>query len=226
MNLDERLKKAQRLEKIPTYYLSEYIWRVLIIQKLILIPLAKTSITPNQVTAMGGIFVILSFLSLYLGHNVIAGFCYLAYSILDHTDGILARYKNLKSKLGSWMDSITDYIAWNGIFIFAYFIYDTSMFSLIFVLLSMNIYVQSGKRIFQKKLATLKTIHRFGIKKWFLERGFILGIDASLLAILISVMLFTAKVEFFCYLIGGIYIFEFIHRSIELYINIRLEKKD
>ena len=73
---------------------------------------------------------------------------------------------------------------------------------------------------------TLKTIHRFGIKKWFLERGFILGIDASLLAILISVMLFTAKVEFFCYLIGGIYIFEFIHRSIELYINIRLEKKD
>ena len=99
MNLDERLKKAQRLEKIPTYYLSEYIWRVLIIQKFILIPLTKTSITPNQVTAMGGIFVILSFLSLYLGHNVIAGFCYLAYSILDHTDGILARYKNLKSKL-------------------------------------------------------------------------------------------------------------------------------
>ena len=76
MNLDERLKKAQRLEKIPTYYLSEYIWRVLIIQKLILIPLTKTSITPNQVTAMGGIFVILSFLSLYLGHNVIAGFWY------------------------------------------------------------------------------------------------------------------------------------------------------
>ena len=49
MDLDEKLKKAQRLEK-KSYYISEYLFRVLIIQKFILLPLAKTPITPNFIT--------------------------------------------------------------------------------------------------------------------------------------------------------------------------------
>ncbi|ECL2930137.1 hypothetical protein FSR86_08420, partial [Campylobacter jejuni] len=60
MNLDEKLKKNERLENKRSYYISEYIIRVLIIQKFILLPLVqRTNIKPNQVTITAGFFALL-----------------------------------------------------------------------------------------------------------------------------------------------------------------------
>jgi len=73
--------------------------------------IADTGITPNQVTA----------LSLVLGLGVAAIFAYGTWTwlaigavllqvsfILDCVDGQLARYKDLKSNFGGWLDSMTD----------------------------------------------------------------------------------------------------------------------
>lgn len=70
--------------------------------------LAKTGITPNQVTVLNFIiFVPLILYSLIQGtyiNNLIALFFISGYSIFDSVDGLLARMKSLESKLGDWLD--------------------------------------------------------------------------------------------------------------------------
>ena len=62
--------------------------------------------------------------------------------------------------------------------------------------------------------------------KWFLDRGFLLGIDASLLAILISTGIMLGAFELMCYVVGGIFLFDLCYRLIELYANIKGRKND
>lgn len=225
MDLDEKLKKAQRLEK-KSYYISEYLFRVLIIQKFILLPLAKTPITPNFITILSAIFAVLSFYFIYLGHFICAGLLFLVYSLLDHIDGMLARYKNLSSKIGKLLDASVDNLTFNGIFIFLFFCDLISLQACIFALVSMNIYNCITTFYILNQLRKLKSIKRFGLKKWFLDRGFLLGIDASLLAILISAGIMLGAFELMCYVVGGIFLFDLCYRLIELYANIKERKND
>ncbi|MBZ7936504.1 CDP-alcohol phosphatidyltransferase family protein [Campylobacter sp. B0100352/1] len=222
MDLDEKLKKNERLENKRSYYISEYIIRVLIIQKFILLPLAeKTNIKPNQVTITAGIFAFLSLVALYNHYAILAGILYLIYHFLDNIDGMLARYKNLSSKLGHLLDNIVDILSFNGAFIVAYLAYQVSIFSIFFVIFAMNLHAVICSQIIVKKLRTLKTVKRYGVKKFFLDRGFILGIDPTLLSILIILSFITECFTFFFYLIGLIYLFDLLYRSIELYRNLK-----
>ena len=70
--------------------------------------LAKTKVTPNQVTwAVFGI-VLLSFVSFFLGHNIIAGLLVQLSAIVDCVDGSLARLKDMTSEFGGFLDSVLD----------------------------------------------------------------------------------------------------------------------
>ena len=221
MDLDEKLKKSQRLEA-KSYYITEYIFRVLIVQKIILIPLSKTPITPNFITICSSLCAMYSFYCIYSDSFVLAGLFYILYSLLDHTDGILARYKNLYSKFGKFLDDVLDILAFNGVFILLCALKLISLQTCIFVLLAMNIHNYTASLYILKKLKQLKQIKRFGLKKWFLDRGFLLGIDASLLGILISLGLMFEIFELICYIIGGIYIFDLLYRLYELWRNLKL----
>lgn len=225
MDLDEKLKKEQRLEN-KSYYITEYLFRVLIIQKFILLPLAKTPITPNTITILSAIFAALSFYLVYLGHFISAGLLFLVYSLLDHIDGMLARYKNLSSKIGKFLDVSVDNLTFNGIFILLFICDLASLQACVFALVAMNIYGGITTFYILKQLRKLKSIKRFGLKKWFLDRGFLLGIDASLLAILISAGIMLGAFNLMCYLIGGIFLFDLCYRLIELYANIKMQKND
>ncbi|KAA6225437.1 MULTISPECIES: CDP-alcohol phosphatidyltransferase family protein [unclassified Campylobacter] len=216
MNLDEKLKKDQRLESKKSYYLSEYLLRVLIIQKFILLPLAKTKITPNQITILAGIFVLISFVFISLKMAFVAGIFFLLYDFLDHIDGMLARYKNMSSKFGKFLDEFVDNIAFNGVFILIFFCFETNLYALIFILFIMNLHGIIASFVIVPRLKKLKTIKRFGLKKFLLDRGFILGIDASLLSFLIALSLFTKYFDAFFILIGLIYAFDIVYRLIEL----------
>ncbi|EGF1230149.1 CDP-alcohol phosphatidyltransferase family protein [Campylobacter jejuni] len=222
MDLDEKLKKNERLENKRSYYISEYIIRVLIIQKFILLLLVqRTNIKPNQVTITAGVFALLSLIALYNHYAILAGILYFVYHFLDNIDGMLARYKNLSSKLGHFLDNIVDILAFNGAFIVAYLAYQIPIFPIIFVIIMMNFHALVCSQIIVKKLRTLKTIKRYGIKKFFLDRGFILGIDATLLCTLIILSFMSECFTFFFYLIGLIYLFDVLYRSIELYRNLK-----
>ncbi len=70
--------------------------------------LAKTKITPNQMTWAALGIALLSFASFVLGHNIIAGILVQLSSIVDGIDGSLARLKGMTSEFGSFLDSVLD----------------------------------------------------------------------------------------------------------------------
>jgi len=70
--------------------------------------LAKTRVTPNQMTWAALGIALLSFVSFILGHNIIAGILVQLSSIVDGIDGSLARLKGMTSEFGGFLDSVLD----------------------------------------------------------------------------------------------------------------------
>ncbi len=70
--------------------------------------LAKTKVTPNQMTWAAFGIALLSFISFVLGHNIIAGLLVQLSSIVDGIDGSLARLKGMTSEFGGFLDSVLD----------------------------------------------------------------------------------------------------------------------
>ncbi len=70
--------------------------------------LAKTRVTPNQMTWAAFGIALLSFVSFILGYNIIAGLLVQLSSIVDGIDGSLARLKGMTSEFGGFLDSVLD----------------------------------------------------------------------------------------------------------------------
>ena len=70
--------------------------------------LARTRVTPNQVTWSAFGVAVLSFLSFIFGHNIVGGLLIQLSSIVDGVDGSLARRKGMVSEFGGFLDSLTD----------------------------------------------------------------------------------------------------------------------
>lgn len=70
--------------------------------------LAKTKVTPNQMTWAAFGIALLSFVSFILGYNIIAGLLVQLSSIVDGIDGSLARLKGMTSEFGGFLDSVLD----------------------------------------------------------------------------------------------------------------------
>lgn len=87
-------------------YISRYINRKISdpIAKL----LARTRITPNQISWAAFGLAVLSFLSFIYNWNIAAGLLTQLSSIIDGVDGSLARLKNMSSDFGGFLDSILD----------------------------------------------------------------------------------------------------------------------
>jgi len=94
--------------------------------------IGKFPVTPNQITIFRNVLVLISFyLFLRLDYWYILGFVlFQFYELLDSVDGDLARYKNLKSKLGVWLEIFFDAIispVWGLLgLLFAYISYKIS----------------------------------------------------------------------------------------------------
>lgn len=70
--------------------------------------LAKTAVTPNQVSwAVFGI-ALLSFVGFILGQNIVAGLLVQLSSVADGVDGTLARLKGMASEFGGFLDAVLD----------------------------------------------------------------------------------------------------------------------
>ncbi len=70
--------------------------------------LAKTKLTPNQITWAAFGIAVLSFISFILGQNIIAGLLAQFSSIVDGVDGGLARIKGMSTTFGGFLDSVLD----------------------------------------------------------------------------------------------------------------------
>ncbi|MEK6841471.1 MAG: CDP-alcohol phosphatidyltransferase family protein, partial [Nanoarchaeota archaeon] len=91
------LKEDNDIFSYPFRYISTIITSILI----------KTNITPTQVTVIHLFLGIISALLFLMGryqYTVLASFLLISSFILDCVDGEIARYKNIKSKFGAWLD--------------------------------------------------------------------------------------------------------------------------
>ncbi len=70
--------------------------------------LARTRITPNQMTWAAFGIALLSFVSFTFGQNIIGGLLVQLSSIVDGIDGSLARLKGMSSTFGGFLDSVLD----------------------------------------------------------------------------------------------------------------------
>ena len=87
-------------------YVSKYLNRK--ISEPLAQRLARTRVTPNQVTWTAFGVAVFSFLSFIFGHNIIGGLLIQLSSIVDGVDGSLARRKGMVSEFGGFLDSLTD----------------------------------------------------------------------------------------------------------------------
>jgi len=70
--------------------------------------LAKTAVTPNQVTWASFGIAALALVSFVFGQNIIGGLLVQLSSIVDGIDGSLARLKGMTSTFGGFLDSVLD----------------------------------------------------------------------------------------------------------------------
>ena len=73
--------------------------------------LARTPLTPNQVSVLACAMAFAALALLALGRNIEAGVLIQASSIVDGVDGDLARAKNMASKFGGFFDAVLDRFA-------------------------------------------------------------------------------------------------------------------
>ena len=94
------------MEAVYDGYISKYVNRR--VSEPITRLLAKTRLTPNQVTWGSFVIAVLSFVSFILGQNIIGGILAQLSSIVDGVDGGLARLKGMSSTFGGFLDSVLD----------------------------------------------------------------------------------------------------------------------
>jgi CDP-L-myo-inositol myo-inositolphosphotransferase len=94
------------LEAVYDGYISRHINRKL--SEPIARLLAKTRVTPNQITWASFSIAFLSFISFIFEQNIAAGLLVQLSSIVDGIDGSLARRKGMTSEFGGFLDSVLD----------------------------------------------------------------------------------------------------------------------
>lgn len=100
--------------------------------------LAKTRMTPNNLTWLGFGLTLGAVASIISGHLLAAGFVVLAASFLDMLDGALARGTNQVTRFGSILDSTLDRMSEAGLFlgILVFYSLNTTPRSTMIILLS------------------------------------------------------------------------------------------
>lgn len=183
---------------------------------------AKTFITPNMVTVVNIIFSFLLFYEAYNRNYIFCAIGIQVYLFLDVLDGNLARYKNMKSKLGAKLDYWCDTFFYNLIFIFLG-INRVSWMLIICVIALVNLYGIIATYYIVPRLRKLKVIKRSGIKKYFMDRGYIIGMDLGTLDIIMSICLLFSWINFMFFIIIFGYIFDITFRLLELKRNEKLD---
>ncbi|MFR1380462.1 MAG: CDP-alcohol phosphatidyltransferase family protein [Clostridium neonatale] len=204
-------------------HLAEAFYTNIIVEPILPL-IGKTPITPNFITISN---IFLSFIIYYCafkGNLTLVGILIQVYLFLDILDGNLARYKNMKSKIGAKLDFWSDRFFYNLIFISIGYS-RVSIYLLLTIIVCVNLYAIIPRYYIVPRLRKLKEIKRFGLKKIIMENGFIIGMDLGtvdfLLTFFLIIRLISIKTLFAAIIIG--YVFDIGYRIIELKRNEHIE---
>lgn len=202
-------------------HIAEYFYTVKIVEPMLPF-LSKTFLTPNMVTLFNSFFALFVFYMAYTDSFFVVAICIQIYLFFDILDGNLARYKNMKSKLGARLDSINDKVFYTFIFVFIG-MNNVPIYLIVLVAILINFYGIIATYYIVPRLKKLNTIKRRGLKKTFMERGFIIGMDLGTIDILTSLFLIFKEIRLlYLVLIIGLSL-DLIFRLIELRYNMKLE---
>lgn len=185
----------------------------------------RTFVTPNMVTVVNIINAVFACLLIWEEHYKVAALLVQAYLFLDILDGNLARYKNSCTSWGKILDQISDRFFYNIFFVVLAIKLGMDWYWLLFYLLVHNVYGIVATFIIVPQIRRLKEFKRWGIKKYLMERGIILGMDLSTQSVITTVLLFTPFKEWIIYSITLLYALDLLYRLIELGINLRSVQK-
>ena len=94
-------------------YFAFYIGRPL--SYLLTIPFLKTDLSPNQISVLSIIPLVVGFVVMYLSNSIECCYwgwgCFFLWNVLDGVDGNVARYREQFSKKGSVYDAMSGYVA-------------------------------------------------------------------------------------------------------------------
>lgn len=202
-------------------HIAEHIHTVYLVQPLLPI-ISKTFITPNMITIGNILYSILLYYWAYHNHFLLVAIGIQLYLFLDILDGNLARYAQLQSKLGAWLDNTYDRIFYTLFFIFLG-IHNVDYILIFILVIFINLYGWIATYYIVPRLKKLSEIKRRPLKKWFMERGFIVGMDVGTLLILTTLFLLFEQVHLlFIVLIIGIML-DIFARLTELWQNMKRE---
>jgi len=187
------VKEKQYKRKDKTMHVAEYFYTVKVVEPILPI-LSRTFLTPNIVTIFNSFFALFIFYLAYQQMFFSVAICIQIYLFLDILDGNLARYKDMKSKLGAKLDSINDRVFYTLIFVFVGY-KNVPIYLIALVILLINLYAIIATYYIVPRLRKLKVIERRGIKKFFMEKGFIIGMDLGTIDILTSIFLIFNKIQ-------------------------------
>ena len=184
-----------------TDFLSYYLYQPLAF--FILRFIKKSNITPNQITLVSLIFGILAAICLYLNLKILSFFMLQISFILDCLDGQLARLKSLSSKLGMWLDNLSDRIVENSMILTFILINNNfCVWGALLIFLNMFYSYMSDLEIYvgnkYRKLSTFEKVMFSPI--YLLNRSFVI--------LILSIAIFYFKIIFlleFLYFYGIIF---------------------
>lgn len=111
--IEEKTMTPEKRAMAHNDYFAFYVGRP--ISYLLTIPFLYTKITPNQVTLISIIPILIGFVLSYIGTSMYtfvgAWFCFFLWNLLDGVDGNMARYRKQFSKMGGVYDAMAGYIA-------------------------------------------------------------------------------------------------------------------
>ncbi len=215
--------KAEFVLKRKDFYWWEKIYTDLVVRMLPVV--GKTPVTPNMITFANILNAILIFWLIWVGQYFIAAFLVQVYLFLDILDGNLARYKNLCTKMGKILDHICDRLYYNALYIVIGIKIGIGWEWIAVYLIVHTVYEVLATYYIVPGIKKLKDFKRWGVKKYLMERGVILGMDLSAQSLITTVLLFTPYKAWIIYAIINLYILDLVLRLFELALNKRIAGK-
>ena len=129
--IEQKTMTPEKREESKDDWFSFYVGRK--ITYWMTIPFLNTNVTPNQITFLSIVLLVIGFLINCFARTqalmIVAWCCYFLWGMFDGVDGNLARYKKQVSKLGGIYDSMGGYAAYGLMYLgmgIGAFLYDGS----------------------------------------------------------------------------------------------------